>query len=314
MDITVQQLRYFVAVAEDLHFARAAQKLHVAAPSLSQQIAALERLLRVPLFHRTSRQVVLTDAGAQLLPLARRALTSMADVSAWAQERHAAGERLRIGLAVSSPLSSAILAAAASALPDVHLEVRHLGYTGSVQALRDGRIDAAIAPGFTHAVTAAGVRTVPLWSEGRVLAVATAHRLAARQAITIEETNEETFFGIEAEQALWHDWFAVPRAGGVIPHVDTTLHTVEEILDVCAAGMGVTLVPSSCTGHWARPDLTYVPIDGLPETTAYLLLPSGSRIRALPAFEGIAVQVTRQQTDRFGARPATAESAADGGR
>ncbi|MBZ3900410.1 LysR family transcriptional regulator [Streptomyces griseiscabiei] len=310
MDITVQQLRYFVAVAEDLHFARAAQKLHVAAPSLSQQIAALERLLRAPLFRRTSRQVVLTDAGAQLLPLAKRALTSMADISTWAEERHVAGERLRIGLAISSPLSSAILAAAAAALPDVRLEVRHLGYAGSVQALTEGRIDAAIAPGFTHAVTAAGVRTVPLWSEDRVLVVAATHQLAARQTISIEETNEETFFGIEVEQTLWHDWFAVPRSGGLIPRVDTTLHTVDEILDVCAAGMGVTLVPSSCTGYWARPDLAYVPIDGLPDTTAYLLLPSGSRVGVLNAFEGIALQAARQQTRRFGARPATGEPAA----
>ncbi|MFE9858668.1 LysR family transcriptional regulator [Streptomyces sp. NPDC005780] len=115
MDLTVQQLRYFVAVADELHFARAAQGLRISAPSLSQQIAALERKFGAPLFRRDARHVELTEPGAELLPMARRSIAALDDIVSWAEERRAGGAVVRVGLVVGSHIGSAILAEAARA-------------------------------------------------------------------------------------------------------------------------------------------------------------------------------------------------------
>ncbi|MGX7697048.1 LysR family transcriptional regulator [Gordonia polyisoprenivorans] len=106
MDLTIVHLRYFLAVAEELHFTRAAQRLHISAPSLSQQIQQLERRTGVTLFRRTSRQVELTADGAALVPLARDAVAAMDTVIAWADSSGTASV-LRIGIAASSEMSTA---------------------------------------------------------------------------------------------------------------------------------------------------------------------------------------------------------------
>ncbi|MGW6204592.1 LysR family transcriptional regulator [Streptomyces sp. NPDC055089] len=118
MDRTVQQLRYFAAVAHELHFARAAQGLRISAPSLSQQIAALERRFGAPLFRRDARHVELAELGAELLPMARRSVAALDDIVSWAEERRTGGTVIGVGLVVGSHIGSAILSEAGGALPD----------------------------------------------------------------------------------------------------------------------------------------------------------------------------------------------------
>jgi len=143
--VSLRQLAYFVAVAHELHFARAASRLYVAAPSLSQQIAALERSLGVRLFERHSRKVELTEAGRALLPRAEQLLSDADRLRRDAAAHHAgeARRRLVVGLrpgafgALTGPLLSAIRAA----LRDLELAPRLLHYDGLATALADGTID-----------------------------------------------------------------------------------------------------------------------------------------------------------------------------
>ncbi|WP_337060112.1 LysR family transcriptional regulator [Kineococcus sp. G2] len=302
MELTVQQLRCFLAVAEELHFTRAAQRLHVAPPSLSQQVAALEKRLQVQLFHRTSRRVELTAAGAELLPLARRAVGSVQEVQEWARRRREAGERVVVGLVAGGPLCSAVLSAAARAMPGVGWELRRLGFADSLRALRSERVDAALVPAVTLPA-AADLRAVPLWREGRVLVVPTGHRLAGRSEVGIDETTGERFVGVADDDATLDEWFVSPRPDGRRPRVEPAAGTLEEVLDLCAAGMAVNIAGATVARGYARPDLRFVPVRDVPDVTVALVQRAGDPGRALAALERVALRVARGQATRFGAAP-----------
>ncbi|WP_432494052.1 LysR family transcriptional regulator [Kineococcus auxinigenes] len=302
MDLTVQQLRCFLAVAEELHFTRAAQRLHVAPPSLSQQVAGLEQRLQTRLFHRTSRHVELTAAGVELLPLARRAVGSVDEVQAWARQRREAGERVVVGLVAGGPLCSAVLAAAARELPDVRWELRRLGFAESLRALRSERVDVALVPAVTLPA-AQDLRAVPLWGEGRVLVVPAGHRLAGRRDVGIGETTGERFVGVADDDATLDAWFVSPRPDGRRPRVDPAAATLEEVLDLCAAGLAVNIAGATLARSHARSDLRFVPIRDVPEVTVGLVHRAGDPRRALGTLERVALAVAREQAGRFGATP-----------
>ncbi|WP_432512176.1 LysR family transcriptional regulator [Kineococcus sp. SYSU DK001] len=301
MQVTVQQLRCFLAVAEELHFTRAAARLHVAPPSLSQQVAVLERQLRTQLFRRTSRRVELTEAGVRLLPPARRAVEAVDEVEAWAGHR-TAGERLVVGVVAGGPLPSAVLSAAAGELPDVRWEVRSLGFAEGPDALRAGRVDVVLAP-LTSAPRAVDLRAVPLWCEGRVLVVPAAHRLAGRADVGIDETTDERFVGVAADEATLDAWFVSPRPDGRRPRVDAVVQTLEEVLELCAAGMAVNLAGATVARGHARPDLRFVPVRDVPPVTVCLLRRADVTSPARDALEAAAHRVVRERAAEFGATP-----------
>ncbi|WP_051399851.1 LysR family transcriptional regulator [Haloechinothrix halophila] len=300
MDLTIQQLRYFVAVAEHLHFTRAAERLHIAPPSLSQQIAAIERRVGSPLFRRTSRRVELTASGAELLPLARRAIASVEEILTWADRRRGADQQVRLGLVVGNRISSAILSAAAKQLPGVRWEVRRIGFGESVQALKEGRADVVLTPS-VRPPSAGGLCAVPLWSEGRVLVVSSTHPLADRGWVDLDETNGERFIASDGAPSDLAEWFVVPRPGGFTPRVESLVTNFEEVLDVCSAGLGVNIAGSTAAVSYARPDITYVPIRGITDATVYLLRESPAP-EAVIAFERIAADVARSEAGRYGGR------------
>lgn len=293
MDVTVQQLRCFVAVAEELHFTRAAQRLRIAAPSLSQQITELEKRLRVALFHRTSRSVRLTDAGGELLPMARRAVGAVDEIKDWAQQRRGEGERLRIGTVVAGGRAGAIFAAAAERFPEVRWEIRRFGCTGCFEALRAGEVDVAfVVQVRPPAVT--GISAVELWREGRVLVVDDAHRLAGRDRVSIEETNDENFLR-SADRPEDSGWFVDPRPSGARPRMDQVVRTFEEVLELCAAGFGVNIAGGSAAGSHPRPGLSYVPIWDVPGVTTYLCMRTGTAPPLLRAFRQLAMRVAAER-------------------
>lgn len=292
MDVTVQQLRYFVAVAEELHFTRAAERLRIAAPSLSQQITGMERRLRTTLFHRTSRSVRLTDAGRELLPMARRAVAEVDGIAQWAHNRSSEGERLRIGTMVASGPASAIFTAATERFPEVRWEIRRFGFTGCFAALRAGEVDAALVAQ-VRPPAVAGITAVELWREPRVLVVPESHRLASRESVGIEETDDEVFVGAEDTPA--DDWFADPRPSGARPRIDQVVRNFEEVLELCAAGVGVNIAGASAAETYPRPGVRYVPIADVPEAVTYLCTRAGTVPPLLRAFRQLAVRVAAEQ-------------------
>ncbi|WP_159945036.1 MULTISPECIES: LysR family transcriptional regulator [unclassified Nocardiopsis] len=262
MDFTIHHLRCFLAVARELHFGRAAARLHLSPSALSEQVTTLERRLSRPLFDRTSRGVELTGHGRELLPLAERAVTSMDEVVDWGRGE-ASRPRVRIGLMVSSTRFRSVMAQAAHQMPQVRWQVRHLGFTGCYEALARADVDCTFTGGIERTT---GFESLPLWEEERVLVTSRGHRLADRESVTLAEIAEETFVAAEDETA--ERWFSSVAAGGFSPRLLPVARNFEEVLEMCAAGQGVNIAGCSAAATYAHPGVRFVPItDASPMTT-----------------------------------------------
>ncbi|MEQ7005202.1 LysR family transcriptional regulator [Actinopolymorpha sp. B17G11] len=182
----LRQLRYFVAVAEELHFGRAAQRMHVVQPAVSQQIARLEREFGLQLLDRTSRTVRLTDAGERLLSEARKVLAAADHAKAVASQLATAGTRfLRIG---TSPGLAATLESALDALsrlaPGLRTELDCRPSHDQLAAVRRGELDLALV---RAAPADPDLRTIELWQEQVYVAVPTSHPAAGQPAVRLEQ-------------------------------------------------------------------------------------------------------------------------------
>lgn len=178
----LRQLRYFVTVAAELNFSRAAEHLHIVQPGVSQQISRLERELGVPLFHRTTRQVRLTPAGERLLPAARAALDAAERVRQLAGELAAGTEPAALRIGTSQGLGDRLDRILEAAGVPVRLTARPLH--DRLAAVRSGELDAA----FVRVLTGApGLDLLPLWTDPLVAALPAAHPLAARPALTPDQ-------------------------------------------------------------------------------------------------------------------------------
>ena len=201
LNLSTHALRYFVAAAQELHFGRAAERLHITQPSLSGQIARLEGQVGVRLFLRTSRSVELTVEGRELLELVRAVLDAHDEILAWSAEvRHRQRPPLRIGLIAAASLTTPILAAARRRIPRARLEIHQLGFTEGVDALLDQRVDVAFLPEPLPSLPTRLCRR-QVWTEPRVLVVPASHPLARREAVRIEEMVNYFPYGYPAPEA-----------------------------------------------------------------------------------------------------------------
>ncbi|WP_143338259.1 LysR family transcriptional regulator [Demequina sp. NBRC 110054] len=272
MDVAIHTLRYFSVLAEELHFARAAERLSISSPSLSQQISGLERSVGGQLFERTSRSVALTTLGTALLPHATKVIEAHDELCAWVERQRAAtGPSLRIGVvaAGAAPLTATIMNAVRS-IPDLRLEMRRVGFFDVVPELLADRVDVVLAAApLAHDPTV--VSTSPLWTEPRVLVVPAAHPLAGRESISIDEIPHETFIaasGADPEALSW--WLVDPRPDGSHPHVGARANDIEGILDLVEAGMGVNIAAASAAAHFPRASLAFVPVRDIEPATVLL--------------------------------------------
>jgi DNA-binding transcriptional LysR family regulator len=270
-------VRYFVTVAEELHFHRAAEKLHIAQPSLSHQIRTLERQLGVALLTRTSRRVELTPAGRVLLEEGRdlldNAQRTVVDV------RRATSDELTIGFYGSAALKllPPTLQAFQSQHPSTRTTVRELLF-GDLDDLVDGKVDVA----FTRLRPEQGIgglRVEVIAREPRVLALASTHPLANRASVSYADLHTEAFITNPAikGQPLVH-WLAEQRRHGLDGNVAAEAGSLQELLTLVAAGRGVSLVPQSVSEHFPRPDLQYLPVtDAEPALISISWRPAGHR-------------------------------------
>lgn len=304
MDVTIQHLRSFIAVADEGSFTRAAQRLLITTPALSQQIALIERRMSLQLFHRGSRAVTLTEAGAALVPRARAVLVAMDEVLGWAKLR-SAGDPLRIGVPDSWSIVSLILEAhAASGGGNVVLQ--RISFTDGLDAIRDNRIDIAFVPALVQP-SAVGVDAVPLWVEPRLLVVSARHPLAERSSVTLDETNRERFVSF-GDVAAVPSWYVVPRPDGSIPRIDPIADSYEGVLDLCAAGMAVHIVGAIGAASHQRPDLCYVPISDAGWSTTWLVLPRRGGHPETMGFLARAREIIVRQAEALGIKPVESEA------
>ncbi|WP_062464099.1 LysR family transcriptional regulator [Demequina soli] len=295
MDVSVPTLRYFCVLAEELHFARAAARLTITSPSLSQQIAGLERTVGGRLFDRTSRSVALTPLGAALLPHATRAVEAHDDLASWVAERRAPAEAtLRLGVvaAGAGPLTAAIMTAV-SQIPHLRLEMRRVGFFDVERELVARRADAVLAPAPLPPHQDV-LSTAPLWSEPRVLVVRADHPLAERDSISIEEVGDETFVVVSGDHPDAIAWWTVdPRPDGSHPRLGPRADDIDGLLELVSAGMGVNIAAASAAAHYPRADLAFVPIRDI-EPATILLCTRRRRESVVAAFEEIAQAEARR--------------------
>jgi DNA-binding transcriptional LysR family regulator len=266
MNVDTELLRAFVAAAEHLHFARAAEQLHLDPSGVSRQIRTLESRLQVVLFDRTTRSVTLTDAGRAILPFAREAVEAAARFHAAAQsEARASRGELRVGLMTHAVGSATIDA--------IHRVATEVGFSrvGFVEAdfadpsagLRSGSTDVAVvfAP-----LSADGLDLMPVCRLDRVAVVRDDHRLAQHRAVTLDDIADEPWIVPHtADRAFYDFWMAVAeRAGaGAAPvAVGATCRTAEEGLIAAMSGAGIA-IGATVRADFRPAGLALIPITDL---------------------------------------------------
>jgi DNA-binding transcriptional LysR family regulator len=260
----LRHLRYFVAVAEELHFRRAAERLHVAQPAVSEQIRKLEQELGVRLLNRTHRSVSLTAAGGAMLDEARRVLrqADVAQQAARDAERHA-GYKLRVGcVADSFPQTlSRALSRIGSVMPSIDLALETGNGPGLIDDVRAGRLDVAAVclPARAH-----GLRTTAFAREATVAALPVMHRLADDESIEIEQLAESNLIVLpRTVNPAFYDGVAAAshQAGFAASLHEAEEPRIEHALLSVAIGRGIALMPASAADRYSLPGVTYRLVD-----------------------------------------------------
>jgi DNA-binding transcriptional LysR family regulator len=283
MDLDLRKVRYFVAVAEELHFGRAAETLHIAQPALSRQIRALESELNAQLFVRDRRRTELTPAGEQLLaesgPLLASAAAARRRVGRTARGNDTFTVGFMPGLIVTGPVR-----ALSAAHPELTVDVVRTGWDDQVEVIRDGRADVSFV---RHPVDQSGLRVLPLFSEPRVAVLPIEHRLAGKESFMISDLAEEHLLQDPDAVPEWRDIAQEMRARSA-RRPPPTMRTVEEKLEHVAAGHGIIVLPESTATFYRRPDVTHATISDIGPNHVSLAWDASRRSRLIHEFAELA--------------------------
>ena len=254
----LRHLRYFVAVAHEGHVTRAAEKLHIQQPPLSQQIHALEREIGAPLFERHPRGVRLTDAGRSFLADAEAILANVEHATVRAR-RTARGEtgRIAVGFTTSAPFHPLVARAMREfrrQRPDVAFVLEESGSGELLAGLREERLDIAFIR--SGLVDPEGIAVHALLQEDMVAALPARHRLVARPRLALKDLAEETMILYRRPdgRGLYDVIIAACSEAGFSPHVGQEAPRIVSTLNLVAAGLGITIVPAS---------LSRLPLEGV---------------------------------------------------
>ncbi|MFK8186188.1 MAG: LysR family transcriptional regulator [Phormidesmis sp.] len=271
--MNLRQLRYFLAVASELHFGRAASKLHMAQPPLSTQIKQLEADLGVVLFHRTKRRVALTTAGKTLQLEAQQIL----DQLTLAKHKTQQASRGEIGQITIAFVSSAMYSILPTWLlkfrqqyPAVNLILKEATGLEQIEGLLSHRIDV----GFMHPpVPDEKVVSQRVWQEPWLLALPKNHKLSKHSQISIADLNKEDFILVERALATeMHDKFiSFCAQAGFSPNVVQTAEQLQTILGLVAAQMGISILPSA-TQKLQREGVCYRPFMETTPTSELIMI------------------------------------------
>ncbi|SKA37412.1 LysR substrate-binding domain-containing protein [Consotaella salsifontis] len=293
--IELRHLRYFVAVAEQLHFGRAAQHLHIAQPALSRQIKRLEAELGVVLLERTQRSVALTAAGAAYMKSAKQLLEQMRRASTDAV-RVANGEtgRLKVTFIHSSTykLTPTILSVFTKRHPNVTLNLQEMTVIEQLEALRRGEVDVAL---LRPPVEDRAIAFETVMRESFILAVPDGHVLADRAAVPLTSLRDEPFILFAARQSpLFNSRvIALCEGAGFTPNIVQEAIQIHTVLGLVGAGLGVALVPDAAR-YLNMPGVAMVPLADASEPVDVLLAwRNDARNPAVPLFRAAATDAAR---------------------
>jgi DNA-binding transcriptional LysR family regulator len=291
----LRHLRYFVAVAEELHFGRAAARLHMAQPPLSHQIRQLEQELGVPLFQRTKRRVEITPAGQAFLDEVRR-LFAQAERAVNTARRANRGEigQLGIGFIPSADLDllPRVLRAWGRRFPQVEIVLHPLMPLGQIEALRQGHIQI----GFVRLpLDGAGLVVETIQREPLVAVLPAGHRLARRARVRLADLRDDAMVMFPRSMAPgYYDLLiSACRRAGFTPRVLQEPGSIQTNLGLVSARLGVTLMPASIR-NLRRAGVTYRALTPpVPHVEMGVTYRRDERSAVLPAFLQVVRQVVR---------------------
>jgi DNA-binding transcriptional LysR family regulator len=297
MDVDARLWRAFTAVAEELHYGRAAERLHITQPALSRQIRDLERALGVTLFDRTSRRVALSRAGQALLGQARRALAE-SDRAVRLARLAAHGDWGELTIAVLPAASLALLPAIIRAYRDSHpaigVTITERFDDEQLAALTAGRIDA----GFLRTAAAPpGIRLETLLTEPVLAGLPADHRLARHDRLALSELAGEPFVFFPRHRSVlaYDEFIASCRAAGFSPAIVQEASGIAA-LGLVAAGLGVTVVAASYRAL-SLEGVRFVPVVGY-QLALQAAWAADNTNTALPGLLATARQIAAQLTKR----------------
>jgi len=276
----LRQLRYFLAVAEELHFTRAAERLCIGQPPLSYTIQQLEEELGVRLFLRTKRSVQLTDAGRHLMKKAYE-LLQLADQTKRLARQLSNGEvgELNIGFTSSTPLTelfSELIQKHRQAFPAVRLIFKELSTAKQLAALEKGELDFGfLRPEFSNNLETsalAPIAFVHLRTDPLMVALPTGHPLSGRQEIYLKDLMHEGFvmYPATAGTSIYKQIYMLCANDGFMPNVVQEAAEASTLIGLVAAGIGITILPA-CFDRIQLAGVCYRPLNDVQAKTSLLL-------------------------------------------
>ncbi|MDS7721343.1 LysR family transcriptional regulator [Pantoea ananatis] len=279
MNIELRHLRYFIAVAEELHFGRAAQRLHISQPPLSQQIMQLEAETGAQLFNRTNRSVQLTPAGAQFLQDARAILLQVEQATQRAARLHRGEEgELRIGFTSSAAfigVMSDALYVYRQRWPNVHVQMQEINTRQQLAPLHEGKLDLGV---MRNTPLPADLHHQLLLREPLCAVVHKAHPLATAGRITLQALAREpfVFFDPQVGTALYSEILDLLQRYQIRPYITQEVGEAMTILGLVATGLGVSILPASFS-HARLANVVWLPLEEPDAQSEMWLVWSGER-------------------------------------
>ncbi len=264
VDVHLRDLRYFVAVAEELHFGRAAQRLFVSQPALSRQIARLEAQLGVTLLDRDRRKVSLTTTGETLLDSARTLLDAWAATERELRDAAAAtAATLRVGLQTS--VGRGILAGLTAGLRERHpqwtIELNQQTWDDPTAGLADGSSDIAVC--WMPLPDGDGYRSVTVATEQRLIAVPSDDPITERASVPFDEIADRPLVALPTLAGELREYWLANDHRDAPASVAATVRSAEEAMEAVAAGIGSALISVGNADIYARNDVAFVAVDDL---------------------------------------------------
>lgn len=278
MDIDTRLLRYFVAVAEEGHLTRAAERLYVSQPALTKQIKTLEQRLGVQLFVRAPTGMILTEPGRIFAEHAPSLLSGWDRMLRATKSGATQAQRvLRVGFIASAAneFTPAIVSEFRREYPEWRIDMRQFGWTDPSAGLADGDVDVALVrlpfPG--HDV----FRTAELFTEPRWLALPATHPLAEAADIEFADLWDEPFVAAPEDNGWWRDfWIGADARPAKTAVIGAIARNTDEWLTAIANGFGVSFTPESSARYYPRPGVRYRPVRGIGPSRVAVAWPATS--------------------------------------
>jgi DNA-binding transcriptional LysR family regulator len=294
-----REIEIFLTLADELHFGRAAERLHVSTARVSQTVKKLEQRIGAPLFERTSRRVELTPIGRRLGDELRPAYQRIQDAI---EEAVAAGRgvrgTLRVGFvgAAAGKFVLEVAEAFRTEHPDCEVQFHEKQFGAGLGPLRDGEFDMLLATvpvfGACEADLTGGS---VLFEEDRLLAVSAGHPFACRPSVSFADLARTTILRTTSAVPDYWDHALVPQhtADGRPVERGPSFGTVQEMLALVGAGFGTYPVPAQAKGYHPRPDVAYVPIHNAPPHQWRLIWLSAAETAKIRAFDHAAATLAK---------------------